>query len=265
MAKINVVFTGSFLQIKDEPITIDYFRAKLTSTVYNDTIDKGGVTYNVSFLDNFLKIDYSYGRSLPRPENVINITTGNAEANPRNPDQYEPKQHFALIDCATGLLWLSNVRKQNLILAFLKKNLNEAKIYIKNVYNEQEFLSQIKLLDEVRFSAVPNLFSTSNTLAQALAQEINGYGGSVAMLTIKYDEPVAIAKIISKITSVFNNKESFRNIFISGRDERNLGMLFNQSAFSRKIEFKTDVDENENYNSEEVFRVLIAKIIDENN
>jgi hypothetical protein len=264
MSKLNIFFTGVFIQISDAPVQIDYLKSKLTDTTYNDPKDKGGVNYNISFFDNFLKIDYNYGRSLPRPENVINVVTQQPEANPRNPDQYEPKQHFALLDCTTSLLWLSNSRKQSLIVDFLKRNLNEPKIYPKNVYDEETFLKSLKLLDEIRFSAAPELFSSSNTLSNALADEINGYGASIATLKIKYDQAIPVAKIFSKIANIFTNKESFQNIVISGRDEKNLGMLFNQDMFSRKIEIKTEVDDNENYNVDDVFNALINKLNNEN-
>ncbi len=264
MSKIPVIFTGIFIQILDGPVNLDYLKDRLTSPTYNDPIDKGGVNYNLSFIDNFLKIDYNYGRSLPRPDNVINVVTQQPEANPRNEDQYEPKQHFALLDCQTSLLWMSNSRKATLIIDFLKRNLREQKIYQKNVYNEKTFLEKIKLLDQLRFSVAPNLFTSASTIADALADEINGYGGSRATLTIKYDEPITITKIFSKIENIFDHKDSFQNIVISGRDEQNLGMLLNHDTFSRKIEIKTEVDANENYNSEDVFNSLINKINNEN-
>jgi hypothetical protein len=264
MSRIAILFTGIFISINDTPVTIDYLKSKLTLTTYNDPQDKGGVNYNLSFLDNFLKIEYNYGRSLPRPDNVINVNTHLPEVNPRNSDQYEPKQHFALLDCTTGYLWLSNSRKQTLIIDFLKRNLNEPKVYAKSVYNEESFLNSIKVLDELRFSVVPNLFSATNTLTDALAEEINGYGGSIATLSIKFEEAIPITKIFSKIANALRNKTSFRNIVISGRDERNLGMLLNADLFSRKIEIRTEVDDNENYNIEDVFNALISKINNEN-
>lgn len=57
----------------------------------------------------------------------------------------------------------------------------------------------------------------------------------------------------------------FNTIVISGRDERNFGMLFNSEGFTRKIEFKAIVDENEMFDTRDVFQKLIGKIKDENN
>ena len=59
-------------------------------------------------------------------------------------------------------------------------------------------------------------------------------------------------------------KNSLKSIVIAGRDENNLGMLFNTEGFSRKIDIEAQVDEDEMFSSEDVYYKLISKIKTEN-
>ena len=52
---------------------------------------------------------------------------------------------------------------------------------------------------------------------------------------------------------------------ISGRDEKNMGMFFNNNLFTRKIDIEVPVDENEMFNPKDVFSRIIAKIEEEIN
>lgn len=58
-----------------------------------------------------------------------------------------------------------------------------------------------------------------------------------------------------------DNRES---IVISGRDERNLGMIFNTEGFSRKIEIQALIDDDEMFSEVDVFNKLINEIKNEN-
>jgi hypothetical protein len=75
-------------------------------------------------------------------------------------------------------------------------------------------------------------------------------------LTTKY--------LIEKIRSIFEQKNLLKGIVIAGRDQNNLGMLFNTDGFSRKIDVKAKVDEDEMFCTEDVFNQLITKIEIEN-
>lgn len=55
-----------------------------------------------------------------------------------------------------------------------------------------------------------------------------------------------------------------KSIVISGKDEKNLGMLFNTEGFSRKIDIEAIVDEDEMFSAEDVYNKLISKIKTEN-
>ena len=50
---------------------------------------------------------------------------------------------------------------------------------------------------------------------------------------------------------------------ISGRDERNLGLILNTEGFARKIEIDASIDENEMFIQNSVFNNIISKIDNE--
>lgn len=222
-------------------------------------------TYSFEFYDNFLKINFSDGSTFPRNPNVINIETNQVEPNPRQSNQIEPKEYFAIIDFETCFLWISSSKKRKLLVDFLQKKFTKSQVIVKDVFDQEEFIKSIKRLDDIRITATPDLLSSTNTLTHALSDEINQYEAVEAILHLKYQDKLVGNNLSARISSIFKNKENFRGIMISGRDERNHGILFNTNVFSRKIDFKATVDENEMFDSNEVFSILIGKINDEKN
>ena len=74
------------------------------------------------------------------PDNVINTDTQEKEKNPRQNNQYEPKQDFAVIDFTTSYLWLSNTYKKIVLWTFFTEKLKTPQITIKEVYDEDNFI-----------------------------------------------------------------------------------------------------------------------------
>jgi hypothetical protein len=258
-----LTFSGIFISINDALIDINKFKEKLTQPVYKNTSQGVYYTFEIEFTEDFLKIYFTHGRPYPHPEEVINTDTLIPEENPRSITQYEPKQDFAFIDFRTGILWINNSKKKAILIEFLKEELAEKKIVIKDVYNEDDFIEAIKRIDEIRFSAVPDLFSETSTLTKEMANEINGYGANVGTIHLKYDNTLISDLLKGKIKSLFSNKANLRGIMISGRDSKNLGMLFNAEIFSRKIQFNAPVDEDEIFDKDTVYSILIGKVKNE--
>lgn len=200
---------------------------------------------------------------MPRNPNVFNIDTQETSPNPRQSNQVEPKEYFGLIDFKNSYLWLSNTKKKKALLDLICSKFENKQVIVKDVYDQQMFIETIKSLDSIKISAEPNLFTQTNTLNKELCRKINGYGATLASLSFKYDDKFIGDNLLEKVKSIFNQKNSFKRIVISGRDEKGLGMLFNSDGFSRKINFKTAIDENEMYLGEEVFQQLIQKIENE--
>lgn len=82
---------------------------------------------------------------------------------------------------------------------------------------------------------------------------------------MKYKDKFIGDDLQTKIRSIFKNRESFNGIMIAGRDEKNIGMFFNNNLFTRKIDIEVPVDENEMFNPKDVFSRIIAKIEEEIN
>ena len=265
MESKTIVFSGTFLSINDKRINLQEFKEILPEGISSTTDDKKVHSYDFSYSDNYLKVTFGDGSAMPRNPNVFDILTNQSTPNPRQSNQVEPRETFGLIDFNTSFLWLSNSRKKNSFIDFLKLKFKNAIIVSKDVYDEQKFIQTIKRLDLIKVSAVPNLFSESHILTQCLSEEINGYEATTASLQFQYQDKFIGENLIEKVKSIFANRTNFNGIVISGRDENNLGMLFNIDGFSRKIEFKAIVDENEMFITEDVFSKLTTKIEDENN
>lgn len=260
----KIRFSGIFLSVDDEPINIDNFKETIIEGRYNITEESRVHIYQYEYEEDFLKITLGDGSAMPRNPIVFNIETNEEEENPRQADQIEPREAFGLIDFKTGMFWLSNSRKKKYIVNFFRSKFPDNNIIAKDVYEEETFIRTLKRLDDIRLSATPNLFSNTHSLTEYLTDEINGYEASIAHLHFHYQDKFVGENLIQKIRTIFANKSNFNGIVISGRDERNLGMLFNSDGFSRKIEFKARIDENEMFLTDDVFTKLITNIQDEN-
>ncbi len=257
-----IIFSGIVCYINDEKVKVDDFK---NSIIPNDTIFQGDRvhSYKFEYDKNYLKISFSDGSAKPRNPNVFNVTTHEQQPNPRQLDQAEPKEFFGILDFSNSYLWLSNTQKKTMVTDYFKNRFNTHQVILKDVYDEEIFIKNLKLLDQVRIASAPNLFSETNTLSKALTEEM--HGAYEAILDLKYNDKLIENNLYTWIKSIFNNKANFKKIVIAGRDEKNLGMLFNNNLFSRKIELKASVDENEMFNPDDVFNKLITKIEEEIN
>lgn len=261
----DVAFSGNFLSINDKTIDINAFKNVIPENTYSITESTRVHIYNFHYQENYLKVTFGDGSAMPRNPNVVDITTNETIPNPRQANQVEPRETFGVIDFNTGYLWLSNSKKRSSILNFLRNRFRHDLIVCKDVYSEEEFINVLRKLDNLKISVVPNLLSQSNSLTRALSEEINGYNSSTATLIFHYKNTPIGFDLRQKISNIFKNIHTFNSIVVSGRDEKNLGMLFNSEGFSRKIEIKALVDENEMFLPDDVFSKVIKKIEDENN
>lgn len=264
MNRRPIVFSGFFLYINDKKINIDLFKEVLRSGNYTSTEVNRVEIYNIDYEGSYLKINFGDGTLGPRNPKVFNFSLQEEEPNPRLKEQVEPKETFAVLDFNTSFMWISNSKKKNALIALLKSKFPSTVIVAKDIYSEDEFIYALKKLDSIKISAVPNLFSQTGVLSQQLSEEINGYEASVATLSLTYHNTLTTNFLISRIKSIFSERQSLKSIVISGRDENNLGMLFNSEGFSRKIEIECEVDENEMFIQADVFRRITNKIASEN-
>jgi hypothetical protein len=259
----KITFSGTLLYIDDKQLNVEDFKKKLPEKKYSITIDKKVHSYDLSYSENYLKVTFGDGSAMPRNPTVYDVITKESTPNPRQSNQVEQKETFGLIDFNTSFLWLSNSKKRQSFIDFLRPSFMNKGIVSKDIYDEEKFIQTIKKLDSIKISAEPELFSQSQTLAECLSAEISGYEATVASLQFQYTKKNIGKNLLEKIKSILRGRNCFRGVTISGRDENNLGMLFNANVFSRKIEFKAPV--NEMFLADDVFCKLITKIEDERN
>lgn len=254
---------SSYLIIVDDKLLDEtqFYKAFENGVMLPWTNNDTDYVLNITKVDDYVKVYIEYGNPFPRPDNVINTDTHQAEDNPRNNNQYEPKQEFALIDFTKSILWLSNSKRKTFFTDILKEKLETTNIIIKNVYSEEDFINSIKKVEEIKFSAVPNLFSSTQTLTQKLSEEILGYGSNIATLILKYSNGSSVTEnILSKIKNLLSHKETYKSLVITGRDADNFGIIFNNEILSKRIPLKAIINDNEIFNVENVYSQLIAKL-----
>lgn len=197
--KKPLIFSGVFLYLNNEKLFIDSFQEHLPAGSYTNNDDSKVQIFNIEYQDNYLKMNFGEGTVGPRNPNVFNFNTQEEEPNPRQKNQVEPRQTFAVIDFQTSFLWISNSKKRTALIDLFRVHFKTAAIVVKEVYDEKQFIEMLKKLDNIKISAVPNLFSDSGILSQTLSEEINGYEASVATLSLGYNNKITTDYLIDKV------------------------------------------------------------------
>lgn len=264
----NITFTAHVLIVDDKPVLIDSLKKFIKTKDYPSRNEEKEIVtiFKPQYIkkDRYLCLTILEGKAKPRNPSVVNVDTGELKDNQRKEYEAEPIHYFALIDLRTSYVWINNSKKEKLIIGFLAENLNTNNICFKSIYEELDFIEALKSLDQLQFSAAPGLFSNESRLSRALADDVYGYEADIATITLDYTTNKTVKeKLKDFLRKTLKHKESFNKIVISGRDENNLGMLFNTNSFSRKIEIKSPIDDNGMFVEKELLKRLIEKIENE--
>lgn len=264
MKKKNISFTGFIIVLKGQFVNKFDFEELIPAKNYVKKEGDKRSFFEVNYKDSFMTITLNHGRPFPYKENVYNIDTEVEEKNPKSKNQIESKIEFCLIDFKKSYIWLSNSNNKKVYIDFIMTSLKNYTLLLKDVYNQEEFLKNIQSLNELKFSAEPDIFN-DNDLSQSMIENVHGYGAEKLSLSFKYNPEGKISdRVKEKIRNLFNKREKFGNLVISGKDEKNLGILFNSSNFSRKIDFGAEIDEGEVFIPEKIFEKLTELISKEN-
>lgn len=141
-------------------------------------------------------------------------------------------------------MWISNNKKKGTVLAFLREKIPDVSVSTKDIYDENNFIETLNSLNEIRFTAVPEIFSKVNSPTNALEDEINLYEAREAELRLKYKNYTLMPSLIRKIKSLFKDKDKYKSIMISGRDRKDADILFDSSVFARNVKVWAYVDDN---------------------
>ena len=204
----------------------------------------------------------NFGSPNPRPNHIFDIPTKTKIVNPRKNSQAELKnQLFCLYDTNTKILYLNNSHKKSFIYKYLRSILSQ-EIIIKNIYkNIDEFVNTLKSLDEIKFTAHRDIFSS----------QINSFKNIKDLFGI--DEPESFTISAKYKVSVHENIkrtiEKFKNEQIQapnscltciGKDEHGFEQIFNENTFSKTISVILAQNEEKLLNPKSVFEELIRKI-----
>ena len=261
MGKKDLKFSGILCYLDDKRISIDEFKNTIQdSKQYEQEEEKEVHIFETNFFENrFLTIKILDGTSIPRNPKVYNTSKHSLQDNPRQRDQIEPKEYFAIIDFNTSILWMSSINKKKLVKKFFKKEFFKKELLFKDIYNEKEFIKHLKQLNEIKVSAVPNILSQTNTLSAALTDEM--YPAAKAELKLSYDINIKNSNSPPKILNkILDNQDSFKNITIMGRNENEVDILFNKNIVMEKITLKLSVNEDGMFSTDDVFKKMISEI-----
>ena len=130
-----IYFSGMICYLNDLKLSIDEFKNNLHSNVISEEKGNSVQIFNLEYIENFLTINFSDGSSMPRNPKIYDQETHSLEDNPRNKNQIEPKDYFALIDFETSFLWLNNTKKKSLLLSFFQDYFKSKEIVLKDIYD----------------------------------------------------------------------------------------------------------------------------------
>ena len=204
----------------------------------------------------------NFGSPNPRPNHIFDIPTKTKIVNPRKNSQAELKnQLFCLYDTNTKILYLNNSQKKSFICKYLDNILSQ-EIIIKNIYkNIDEFVNTLKSLDEIKFTAHRDIFSS----------QINSFKNIKDLFGI--DEPESFTISAKYKLSVHENIkrtiEKFKNEQIQapnscltciGKDDHGIEQIFNENTFRKTISVILAQKEEKLMNTKYVVEEIIRKI-----
>lgn len=273
MSKQPLEFKIHTLHINDKKFEISNFdsiqdenREIPTDPSTKQVIDKIVISTKRILEDRFVAIYFHQGSQFPYSKTVIDIDSANPElaeeTNPRPSKKIEiDRQSFVLIDVNKRKIYIAKSNREE-ILKWLEENL-EGEIVIKLIISKEQFISQLKSLGTISFSATNNLFSPiEGILSKTLVQDMLGYGAEEAKIEYKYQKNYPIdQKIKNLLGTLFNHKDEFKDLIITGRNDENFESIFNLKEIAHKITIKACLDaKTKQFNSEEVFCKLIEDI-----
>lgn len=240
--------------------------AKLITTIDPIRIhpnDKEAFSVSVKNTNDYIFWMIEHGNTQPRDETVYDAETKRTRKNPRTKKELEfMEQFFALYDYDRELFFISVLRKRGIFKKILKQLDDDLDIDIRGIYvNEEEFISKLKTLSEVRFTTTNDIFSTDSDSKYSLEKLIGGKPENDVIFSVEYkQEP--IQQFIGFLKKLRKERESFqiKGLLIRGTDSTGFERLLNQDEFIKKIKLK-DIDKEEN--GKFSFEYILKKILSE--
>ncbi|MBR1980701.1 hypothetical protein, partial [Candidatus Proelusimicrobium excrementi] len=225
--------------------------------------------YNKTYLANVIKtqdylwIDFQYGNTYPRPNEIVDENTLKKRPNPRTPSQFEPnKQLFVLIKFDESTLYISDSKKKKFITDLLIEKIQHD-ISIKAFYKTvEEFYEQVNKISTICFTSVKrNLFSSKGTIQNALMDNYGMEEPEEFSIQAKFNISIG-TKIKNVVNKLLNERSTgkLKKIIIQGLDDQGFSHVFNEGNFINKIEIFADKNSEGLYNYLDIKDKLWDKI-----
>src|SRR5690554_5700408 len=107
MEQKTLYFSGVAFYVNDSFINSSEFKNIMNEGIFTNETENRVHIFNLSYSDEFLKIKFSDGSAKPRNPNVYNQDTKELEPNPREGNQIEPTEYFAVVDLKSSYIWIS--------------------------------------------------------------------------------------------------------------------------------------------------------------
>lgn len=207
-----------------------------------------------------------YGKELPYTSTVIDSVSKKEENNPRTKQQIEPdKQIFGLYSITKKALFMSDARKNSLLEKYLQDKLKSS-VTIKSFFiGVDEFIKNIKSVEQIKFVTKRNLFSNDGGLVTISPEHKDIFGLGVPedySIEANYKNVKLTETCISNLRRMAGWKQSLEaeSLICIGRDDKNIETIFNVDSIRQKISIPVEKDENGMYDHEAVLLQLLLKL-----
>lgn len=207
-----------------------------------------------------------YGKAMPYSPVVFNTVNETEEPNPRTADQVEPaKQLFGLYCPTKKILYFSSSKKTNVLTEYLKAKLS-SDVVIKPFYkNPDEFISQIRGIDKIKFVVKRNLFNNSGEIMKIFPSPVDLYGLGIPE-SFSLEANFHNVNITNEFIDNFKKMIGWKNgceadsLLCIGRDENGFETIFNVDSFIQKISVSATKDNEGMFIEHDVQAALISKL-----
>ncbi len=214
--------------------------------------------------DKYLWLDIEYGKPHPRDDFITHTQTGHKEDNIRTLEQVELcSQVFCMYFYEAKILYMSHSNKKWIIKNILKQiTKNKTNFEIDDTYvSVEEFIRLIEEVNEISFTSLDGLFSNDSSKRKALTDLLGYDSPGDFLLKLGYKKG-SKKRLLPFIRSLVKEKDngSLGSLIIKGSNGLGLPIIFNNDAFTSKLQVVADKNEQGKFVSSLVKQKLLENI-----
>ncbi len=204
----------------------------------------------------------SYGKGMPRPDNILDTKSGQSINNPRKTQQVEPtRQLFAIYDDVSKLFYISQLKQKKFLAEFLSE-ISNSNVIIKNIYKDIDNFAKItKKFNKIEFTKTRTGSSKEEDIFTPNTDILGFNERAKFKIKVQYEIPI-VDGIKKRISTLNKHKKegNIENLIIKGEDEKGFEAVFNADSFTSKISISLNKDKQHLFPPEEVKGKIIAEL-----